>query len=146
LYRRATLSELDAVLALMAQMQEIDPWEHPFDEVAVRCDLVELVENPSLGILQLVLDGERLVGYLAVCFDFSLEYHGKCAWIDELFVNEQYRGKGIGTRLLELAESISRDHGARTLHLEVNHGNRAIGLYHRLGFVDHHRYLMTKRL
>jgi hypothetical protein len=35
---------------------------------------------------------------LAVCFDFSLEYHGECSWIDELYVDEGHRGKGIRQR------------------------------------------------
>jgi ribosomal protein S18 acetylase RimI-like enzyme len=55
-------------------------------------------------------------------------------------------GQGIGRRLLDLAESASREHGAQTLHLEVNHGNRAVELHRRRGFVDYHRYLMTKWL
>jgi GNAT superfamily N-acetyltransferase len=84
-------------------------------------------------------DGQVPIVYLAICFDFSLEYRGKGAWIDELFVEPSYRGKGIGTRLLDLAESASREYGAQTLHLEVSHGNRVIELYRRRGFVDHQR-------
>ena len=146
LLKRATLSDLDTILFLMAGMQEADPWHQPFDEETVRCDLSELLQNPLLGVVQLAVDGEGAVAYLVVCFAFSLEYHGKCAWIDELYVDADFRGKGIGTRLLQLAEDISREHGACTLHLEVNHENRAIELYRRCGYVDHHRYLMSKNL
>jgi diamine N-acetyltransferase len=93
-----------------------------------------------------VLDEQIPVGYLVICFDYSLEYRGKGGWIDELFVETPYRGKGIGTQLLDLAESACREHGAQFLHLEVNHGNPAIELYRRRGFVDHERYLMSKSL
>ena len=47
----------------------------------------------------------RPIAYLLICFDYSLEYRGKGAWIDELFVEVAHRGQGIGTRLLELAET-----------------------------------------
>jgi GNAT superfamily N-acetyltransferase len=85
-------------------------------------------------------------GYLVICFDYSLEYRGKGAWVDELFVHSSHRGQGIGTQFLELAESASRQYGAQFLHLEVNHGNKALELYRRRGFVDHQRFLMTKSL
>ena len=55
-------------------------------------------------------------------------------------------GKGIGTQLLDLAERTSREHHAKVLHLEVNHGNPAIELYRRRGFTEHPRFLMSKPL
>ena len=66
--------------------------------------------------------------------------------MDELFVAAKHRGTGIGTQMLDLAEAASREHGARMLHLEVSYGNRAVELYRRRGFVDHQRFLMSKRL
>jgi GNAT superfamily N-acetyltransferase len=98
------------------------------------------------GLVYLAYTEQALLGYLVICFDFSLEYRGKGAWIDELFVRSSYRGQGIGTQFLDLAENASREHEAQFLHLEVNHGNKALELYRRRGFVDHQRYLMTKAL
>jgi len=143
---RATLADLDSLLLLMRHMQKDDPWAETFDELCVRNNLAELLHDPRYGLVYLVREKDTPVAYLVICFDFSLEYRGKGAWIDELFVEPPTRGQGIGTRLLDLAETVSREHGAQTLHLEVNHGNRAIELYRRRAFVDHHRYLMTKWL
>jgi GNAT superfamily N-acetyltransferase len=143
---RATLADLESLLLLMRHMQNDDPWAEPFDEHSVRKNLAELLREPRYGLGYLVREKESPVAYLVICFDFSLEYRGKGAWIDELFVEPAHRGQGIGTRLLDLAETVSREHDALTLHLEVNHGNRAIELYRRRAFVDHHRYLMTKWL
>ena len=143
---RATLADVDSLLLLMRHMQNDDPWAEPFDESWVRKNLAELVAEPRYGLIYLAREHETPVAYLVICFDFSLEYRGKGAWIDELFVEPAHRGQGMGTRLLDLAETASREHGAQTLHLEVNHGNRAIELYRRRAFVDHHRYLMTKWL
>ena len=145
-FRPATLSDIEVAVLLMRGMQEVDPWEQPFDENAVRVHLTELIQNPALGVLHLASDDSHPIAYLVLCFDFSLEYQGRCAWIDELYVEDAYRGKDIGTHLLDLAENISRENGARTLHLEVNRGNAAIEFYRRRGFVDHDRFLMTKRL
>jgi GNAT superfamily N-acetyltransferase len=143
--------DAEIILALMRRMQIEDAWEESFHETTVRKNLQEILANPTYGLVflvreALVREAQIPIGYLVLCFDFSLEYRGKGAWIDELFVESEYRGKGIGTELLELAETASREHGAQVLHLEVNYGNRAIELYRRRGFVDHQRFLMTKSL
>ena len=142
----ATATDLETLLPLMRHMQNDDPWSEPFNETIVRKNLSELLSNAHFGLIYLVRDEQTPVAYLVICFDFSLEYHGKGAWVDELFVESSHRGQGIGTQLLDLAENASREHHAQFLHLEVNHGNLAIELYRRRGFVDHQRYLMTKSL
>jgi len=145
-FEPATSADLDSIFSLMKKMQEADPWSEPFHEHAVRSNLEQLLQNPTYGVACLVLDAEHPVAYLVICFDYSLEYRGKGAWIDELFVEASRRGQGIGTQLLDLAETISREHHAQFLHLEVSHGNPAVELYRRRGFVDHQRYLMSKPL
>src|SRR6516225_3055533 len=142
----ATPADLEAILGLMIQMQQDDPWSEPFDEPEVRNSLGELLQNPVFGVIYLCRESSRAVAYLVICFDYSLEYHGKGAWIDELFVACSDRGRGISAELLALAERVSAEHNAKFLHLEVSHGNPAVELYRRRGFVDHERHLMTKRI
>ena len=143
---RATSSDVESLIPMMRHMQHDDPWSEPFHEPTVRANLTELLQNPVYGVLYLVRDDAALIGYLVICFDYSLEYRGKGAWIDELFVEAAHRGKGIGTQLLDLAETASREYNAKFLHLEVNHGNPAIDLYRRRGFLQHDRFLMSKAL
>jgi ribosomal protein S18 acetylase RimI-like enzyme len=146
LIQPAAPADLDTLLVLMRHMQNDDPWSEPFDETIVRKNLSRLIHNSHYGCIYLAREEQIPVAYLVICFDYSLEYRGKGAWIDELFVESTHRGQGIGTQLLNLAESASCESGAQFLHLEVNHGNSAIELYRRRGFVDHQRYLMTKPL
>jgi GNAT superfamily N-acetyltransferase len=143
---QATPADLDSLLPMMRHMQENDPWSELFHEPTVRANLAELLANPVYGVVYIAREQSSPIAYLVICFDYSLEYRGKGAWIDELFVEAAHRGKGIGTQLLDLAESVSRKHNAKFLHLEVTHGNPAIELYRRRGFTDHERYLMSKPL
>ncbi len=86
-----------------------------------------------------------VVGYLVLTFGYSLEFHGRDAFIDELFIRASHRGRGWGTRAMEQAESTAKALNIRAVHLEVGHGNtRAQEFYSKMGYNDHERYLMTK--
>jgi hypothetical protein len=91
----ATSADLDSLLLLMKKMQEADPWSEPFHDGIVRSNLTELLQNCACGIAYLVRDAERPIAYLVICFDYSLEYRGKGAWIDELFVESTHRGREL---------------------------------------------------
>ena len=72
---------------------------------------------------------------------------GRDAFLDELYVDEKYRGRGIGRRAMEFVEVQARGMGVNALHLEATHDNQpAIELYRRVGYFMHQRFLMTKRL
>ena len=142
----ATLADFEILLAMMRHLQLDDPWSERFHEPTLRANLAELLPNPIYGVAYIVREGSAAIGYVVICFDYSLEYRGKGAWVDELFVEPSHRGKGIGTQLLDLAEHVSREHHAKFLHLEVNQGNPAIELYRRRGFAQHQRFLMSKPL
>jgi GNAT superfamily N-acetyltransferase len=145
-YRLARPSEATVLLRLMRSLQDDDPWSSPFDDARVLCDLQALLDTPHYGIAWLICEGDDPIGYLLLCFDYSLEYSGKGAWIDEIFIDRAHRGRGLGTDALRFAETAAREAGAHVLHLEVNRGNPAADLYRRHGFVDHDRYLMSKWL
>jgi GNAT superfamily N-acetyltransferase len=142
----ASTADLENLLQLMRQMQADDPWSIPFHEDAVRPIVRDLLANPALGLAYLICVAGNTTGYIVLCFEYSLEYGGKGAWIDEFFVAHEHRGQGVGAQVLHLAEAEARKAGATVLHLEVNHGNPAIDLYRRAAFEDHQRYLMTKWL
>jgi GNAT superfamily N-acetyltransferase len=84
---------------------------------------------------------------MIVGFGFSIEFGGKDALLDELFLLPQFRGLGLGSEAIAFAISLCKQDGVAALHLEADHFNeRAHDLYLRLGFKDHKRHLMTKWL
>jgi diamine N-acetyltransferase len=119
----------------------------PYDpEIASRA-LHELWQQPSLGRVILIEDHGVQVGYVVLTFGFSLEFRGRDALVDELYVRESYRGRGFGTACLRWIEDMCIREGIHALHLEVDHVNsRAKKLYHAVGFRDHDRHLLTKWL
>jgi GNAT superfamily N-acetyltransferase len=144
-FRLARTSDVDTILALMSGYYRQDSYE--FDEALSRRAVGELIANESLGRLWVFEDDDGVDGYLAVTLGYSLEYGGLDAFVDELFLHERARGKGLGREALAVAEQYCRARGVRALHLEVEHHRpRALELYRAGGFGDHGRRLMTKKL
>ena len=111
-----------------------------------------LMANPELGGVWLIhVKYERVhdepVGYLCVTLCYSLEFDGRFALLDELYLEEAWRGKGIGAQAIAFAAEWGRARGLAAIRLEVARTNsRAIELYRREGFQAQDRHLMTKWL
>ncbi len=107
----------------------------------------QLLDDPRLGLAWLIeADGEA-AGYVALALGWSIEYGGRVAVVDELFVRADLRGRGIGRAALRLVKGAARRQRIRRLFLEVESYNRAAKrLYAALGFLDTRRTLMTAPL
>jgi ribosomal protein S18 acetylase RimI-like enzyme len=142
-FRLANIADLDLLTEFMQQFYAID--QYHFDEQAARQTLKMLIEEQSLGRLWIISTTE-IIGYVALTFGYSLEFHGRDANIDELFLIEAYRHQGIGTKTLQFVCEQCHQQGIHALHLEVEHTNEAgLRLYRKMGFEAHEqRYLMTR--
>jgi diamine N-acetyltransferase len=120
---------------------------YPFVEAEARSALMQLVGDERLGRVWVAPSESRIVGYLAVTLGFSLEYRGRDAFIDELYIGSDSRGRGLGTEAIGVAEAYCREVGVNALHLESEeHRTSALELYRRSGFEHHDRRLLTKLL
>lgn len=142
-FRAAKAGDVDAILQMMRGYYAQDGY--PFVESEARAAALALIDEPQLGRLWVTCDQDRVVGYVAATLGFSFEYRGREAFVDELFIAERHRGRGLGREALELAEAWCREQGVNALHLEVErHREDALELYRRAGFEDYERFLMTK--
>ena len=142
-FRLADKADGDTLIPMMREFYAIDAY--PFDEGAARTALEGLLRDPALGRVWLIHDGAEAIGYVVLTFGYSLEFHGRDAFVDELFVRPSHRQRGVGTRAMRLVEEACRDLGIHALHLEVERANAvAQRLYRTFGFQDHTRYLMTR--
>jgi GNAT superfamily N-acetyltransferase len=134
----------DAILPLMEKFYAEE--RYPFDPAKARSALEPFLADPALGRVWLIRDGSAILGYFVLTLGWSLEYGGRDAFVDELFVLPSHRGRGLGRSALERMVEACRELGVRALHLEVEKENPAAELYRKAGFEDHDRYLMTRKI
>ena len=136
---------LGVLLTMMKEFYQLEQLK--FNEDKLTNAVTLMLGNNDLGRIFLITSDGRFVGYSVVTFGFSLEFFGRDAIIDEIYVRENFRGKGIGSRLLKFIENLCQEEKIYALHLEVNRINtKAQDLYRRMGYKDHNRYLLTKWL
>ena len=142
--------DIQIILDYCRALNEEDPdftGEIHFDKNAVQAALEELIGNSLLGRAWLIYDDDTPIGYVVLTFGFSLESHGRDGILDEIYIVQDYRGRGIGTQVMKAVEAEARQLGLKKLYLEVERNNhRAKSLYLKLGFEDFDRHLLNKRL
>lgn len=129
--------EIDALVAAFHRHEGVS-----MRAQARRASIDKLLEMPGQGrILLIRTDRGETVRYAIMAFGFSLEFGGRDAFLDELFVAEDSRGQGIGKAALQAVCKWAQREGLCALHLEVERDNSpAKALYTQIGFEDRNRY------
>jgi ribosomal protein S18 acetylase RimI-like enzyme len=67
--------------------------------------------------------------------DQPMMLQGRRAYVEDLVVDQAYRGRGVGRQLMEAAHNWTEHHGARQVVLTVWNGNReAQQFYEQVGY------------
>jgi ribosomal protein S18 acetylase RimI-like enzyme len=137
--------EIPTLLEMMREFYSQQ--EMRFDESAASQAVNRALENPDLAQIYLIFRGTELAGYFALTFCFSLEFHGRFALFDELYLREPFRRQKLGKAVVAFAEELCKKAGIKAVRLEVGRENQpAQSLYHAAGFKQDERNLMTKWL
>lgn len=140
--KRAAPSDLEALVGMMAEFYAES--DYSLNVARAREAFQALLDEPSLGEVWLIQAEGQDAGYMVLTFGYSMEYGGRDAFIDDLFVRPAYRHAGLGGALVMHARDVCAAHGVRALHLEVGRDNAgARRVYRRAGFVETDRQLLT---
>jgi ribosomal protein S18 acetylase RimI-like enzyme len=141
-FKAASVTDKVTLLKLMERYYESD--HLTYSEAKADQALSQILKDPSLGQIWLIEADSKTVGYVALTYGFGLEFGGRIAFVDELFIDESYRNKAIGSAAIRHCIHDCRDKGILSLRLEVTPTNPdALKLYTRLGFVNYNRSLLT---
>ena len=78
----------------------------------------------------LMMDGDKTVGCSGLITNDFISRMDLYPWICALFVEKEYRGRGLGALLIEKAESDAREGGFTHAYLCTDH----IGYYEKYGY------------
>ncbi len=133
LLRDGVAADVPAILGLV---RDLAAFEQAPDAVkATEADLLRdgFGPIPRFHVRLVELDG-RPAGFTLWFFNYSTWEGRPGIFLEDLFVAEWARGRGLGRRLIEDLAAIAVKHQATRLDLSVLDWNPARGFYEKIGF------------
>jgi len=93
----------------------------------------EVVSSSPYAKAYILEDAERIAGYALISLTYSNEVGGMVVWIEELYLRQQWQGRGLGSEFLDFIRH--EFPAAKRFRLEVTETNkRAQELYLHKGY------------
>ena len=131
--RQADLEDLPVILELIKALAE---YEHLSDEVVATEELLEvtLFGLNSPAEVQIAFDKKQTLGFALYFRTFSTFLGRPGIYLEDLYVRESARGKGVGKALLRRAAQRTREIGGGRLEWSVLNWNEpSIKFYQKMG-------------
>lgn len=115
---------------LFSQEQEFTP-----NAALQEAGLSAIISNPQVGEIMLAEADGKIIGMVSLLYTVSTALGARVAILEDMIVDPDFRGRGVGSRLLEYALRISRERECARVTLLTDAGNvGAHRLYERFGF------------
>jgi GNAT superfamily N-acetyltransferase len=107
-------SQLETLLPMIAAYQRFYAVEE-IDDERNRTFFRRFLDPSDDGLLLGAWDGERLVGYACLYWHFTSLVPAETVLMNDLYVDAQARGEGVGRALIEASANVARERGAHRL-------------------------------
>ena len=115
---------------LFAQEADFTP-----DAAKQKRALEAIFADPRIGRIYVAKEAGRVVGMVGTLYTISTAEGGKAAWLEDMIVLPECRGRGIGAKLVEHAVVSAREEGCLRLTLLSDEDNaQAHAVYAAEGF------------
>lgn len=124
----------------------------PFDADHIESTFNFLIDNPRYGDVFLISihheSEQEIIGFVVICYSFSVEFGGQIAVIDQIYLSTDWRRQGVGSYVLPIIEAHVNERKCNTITLEVNLGNSgAREFYEQFDYMPRRQYcIMSKHL
>jgi GNAT superfamily N-acetyltransferase len=130
--RRATAADMPQVFELARQFAtSFQP-----ERTAFAASFRHLITQDD-ALLLVIAEGGEVLGYLLAFDHYALFANGRAAWVEEIVVREDRRGRGHGRALMAQFEQWAKGRGATLAALATR---RAAGFYRSLGYEESATY------
>jgi GNAT superfamily N-acetyltransferase len=132
-FGQATTDDIGDLVSLLATLFSIEEDFKP-DFSKQEKGLAMLIESPNTGAIYIAKNASgKVVGMVSAQLVISTAQGAASAWVEDMVIDETYRGKGIGKKLLQHALDWAKIKGATRAQLLVDLSNtEALGYYQHL--------------
>ena len=132
--RKATPEDKELYMQFTYAFYHSEAVLHPVPDSHREATWAELMRSNDYAECFFINKDGTDAGFLLMAYTFSQESGGKVAWVEEIFINPEYRGQGLGKEFFNFIKKEIEPHCTR-IRLEVEEDNiKAKKLYSSLGF------------
>ena len=107
----------------------------------------ELILNDTSTILFAIIEEKKMIGFMNIQCFYSIWNHGKVFFLDDFFIEENFRRKGYGEKALKDLQKYAKKSGIKRIQLMAENTNpRAIEFYRKHKFNEQEIHLFLKYL
>lgn len=104
-----------------------------------------LFKNEALATPYFIKQGNEKIGYVILTRYHSVEKGGLTIYIDELYVEERFRRRGVGKTILDEVVNVARREKAKALWANTEHNNEGSQRFFKNAGFRQNRYLNFER-
>lgn len=112
--RQAQISDLDIIYNQICELEDQRLDKSIFEKI-----YKENLKKENIYYIVAEYDG-KVVGFISLYIQNLLHHNGNSGEIQELFVDHDIRGKGIGTKLIGYARSIADENNCKVFEVTCN--------------------------
>lgn len=138
--------DLDQLADLLAELFTLESDFRPDREKQLR-GLRLILDSPALGTLFVLRDQGRVAGLANLLITVSTSEGCRVVVLEDVIVRNEYRGKGLGRRLVEHVLAWASMEGMTRVTLLADRDNKAaLDFYRKLGFDNSHMVVLRRRI
>lgn len=143
---RAGHSDIEQLLPLLESLFSLEE-DFLFDPVRARRALERIIDDGERSCLLVARIEERVVGMCSAQLVISTAQGSWSAWVEDVVVAADWRGKGIGSGLLEALEQWCRQNGVTRMQLVADRDNHpAHQFYQHTGWSETNLEVIKKQI
>lgn len=133
--RKIKSDDRDKYIEMTTAFYNSEAVDHKVDPQNCVNTFNELMRSDTYAECYIIEESDEIAGYVLLSKSYSQEVGGICIWFEEIWVEPEFRGNGIGKYVLNKVMQL-HSYAAR-FRLEYAPANhRAAELYRRTGFED----------
>lgn len=142
----ASADDLPQLAELLAELFTLESDFQPERDNQLR-SLRLILDHPVQGRLFVVRDGEKVAGMACALISISTAEGGWVMLLEDVIMNSEYRGRGLGRELVEHVLAWARAQGMTRVSLLADRDNQeALFFYEKLGFSPSNMRVLRKSL
>lgn len=131
--RKAEEKDVSSIISLMRDFAEFEKLTE-FFEVTEESLYAAMFGETAFVEGLMAFDGDKPIAYAVFYPSFS-SFRGQCGYyLEDIFIDAKYRGKGVGEKMLREIAKLAKSRGFMRIDFQVLDWNTpAIGFYQKLG-------------